>query len=448
MNETNEERDDMLGRELRAIDLPEERPDFFDALQAKLDAPLEKPAKRRFLVPMAGTAVAASIVASLLVVSAQRESDTSSRFAVPTTTTPSTSPATVPPEEKLTAIQVVARVEKAYAETKAIKGTLIQEFYAPAETEGAGNKTTHIIDLLYTSTGSLRSTEVDGDTTTNRYYDSTVGDQTEVRIEKGQPASVSVYKSMSGWYAGNVLFQSASGYAQTFRDSANTNLTEITFEGKDAWQLAKRLGKIEVRLVADKETGYPLQLSGSDNGKPVFVHTLKNFQVNPEFAATDFTPVIPKGAIVQADSNDALQRVTPEQASKLAGYPYVHPTYVPEGFQLVGISYKRSDTSMAGDGQQVIATVYRRGMATIEFVTSLRSTTDMRYLPWEGDVGWETMTQSVLTSGIYAGKQVDVEDDLLSSPTIYGDGNKVSFGIHGGVSHDELLKMANSITDK
>jgi hypothetical protein len=449
MMDSNEHRDDALGTELRGLDMPPERTDFFTDLQSELDAQRaqsKRAAKRRFLVPMAGTAVAASLVAAVLVVSAQQDNTGRGQMALPTTTVPTTN---LPPEEKLNAMQVVARIEQSFAETKAIKGTLVQEFFAAPGLPGEGTRSAQTIELLYTADGSIRSRETDdhGGGVTHRYYDPKSRTQTEVRVEADRTTAVAYENRAIGWYAGNSLFQSASGYAQSFRDEANTNVVEVTFDGKEAWQLEKRSGTHVVRLVADKQTGFPLQLSGTENSQPVFVHTLRDLEVNPTVKASDFTPVIPRGVTVERSDSD-MRRVTPVEASRLAGYSFVRPSYVPEGFALEGVWYQPQATSMGGDGREVVTALYRRGMATIEFVTSTRWSGEPsnRYLPWEGDVGWESVSQATLSGGIYSGKTVTVEDDLLSSPTIYGDGNKVSFGLHGGVSHDELLKMANSLT--
>jgi hypothetical protein len=434
--------DDELGAVLRDLDAPQHAAGFFENVRSEIDAS-PRPAKvrrlRPYLLGAAGTvSVAAAVLAAVLVLPNDQPS---SDVALPTTT--STNPAVTQPEviTPLLASQVAERISNTYMNASAVSGTVTVKGF-PDRSVGQTEDTTLSGSFALRADGSYVTESLDSEVKGRTTYDA-VTNTTRSYHPRGMEM-----------YGGSVIpLHSLTGLASRVRSLAvddSTTLKEIEYKGKPAWQLDVKVrteayGADTMRLIADKELAFPLYVHTTRKGVPYDEMTVDNVVLNRPFDNSALTAA-PKGWVQSTVDDGADWKImSPEQASRVAGYPVLLPADVPKGFRLATVMVTKDQTTMGGDRQNEVRRIYRAGLASFT-VSTFISTEPNLYDPLSGDDLSVTQTPVSLTSGPFAGQKASMAVSMHFGQRLWGGAaKKTMFYVEGDLSKDEMIAAIASL---
>lgn len=396
-----QERDEDLGRALRALDVPEHGPDFYARLARRLEEedalrPAPAPAPRRprrapgwVRPPMYVGAAAAAVLAVLLAVTTLLPGDERSPRPPGGVTQP-------PPTRLISATEVRARVSTALATLRSLSGEVAVECavgFGACFPPDEGGRTTLRWSFTTTAAGDERITGIGHRDDVS--YSAARGEQRVVSERFGPPLEAEV---VTGLPAGppdvaarpSVLRRDVASVVRAFLNTtSDVPVTEVTEQGRPAWRLATPVtpNKLagpgasgdQLEVVVDRESGFPLRITETLAGAFLNEVRLSNLVVDGPVDPAAFLLELPAG--VQPFRQDAgFRRVPLSQVDAAVGYDPVLPAAgLPAGYELAEVTVAAEAQSTGTEGgnprsRDVVSVAYRRGFDRIVVTTRTTGT--------------------------------------------------------------------------
>ena len=297
------DRDEELGRELRRLDVPDHRPEFFTELSRRLG---QKPARTNRPPPLYFGFAAAALVLVVFAVTTMLGGD-------------ATGPVTpLPPETRLiSATEVRARVSTALSSLDSLRGEVAIECavaFGECSPTDAGGRATLRWTFVTTAGGAERITAIGRRDDVG--YRPGPGEQWSVT--DGRPAATVI----SGLPPGppdfaarpSVLRRDVASVVRAFLATTDdVPVTEVVEQDRPAWRLVAPVtpNKLagpggsgdRLEVVVDRETGFPLRVTESLAGRFLHEVRLSKLEVNVPVDPSIFEPALPAG--VQPFRQDA-----------------------------------------------------------------------------------------------------------------------------------------------
>jgi outer membrane lipoprotein-sorting protein len=457
-------RDTELGDRLGRLDVPEHGPEFFSALEERLEA--EKAGARAAArgVPAAGAARTAAgrrrrawlthawipiPVAMVIVVLLWA-------FAGPLGID-SFRPGTAGAPE------IAQKAAAALSEAKALRGTLV--IVLPGGAEGARDEMRWT--FASSADGDFRLTGITR--VEDLGYDHRTGVQRAVSGGEGEPSFAS---EMTGLAAGPpdpgpadyVLERRIGAVVRALLGSPDVAVQEGEYEGRSAWTLSAdvQVNRISdtsadhMEVTVDQATGFPVRIVETRGGSFAQETRLEDLEIDPVLGEGAFLVDFPPDVeVIRTDAG--FRRVDRAflagEAAGLVGYLPVLPAEVPAGFVLTSVAVAEDGQSTGKEGMNpptpgVVSVMYRRGFDRL--IVSTRTVGADPALwsdPLASGEGYIDAPEKVtLASGALAGSTAEILVDMRAVPHLWAMNGALVVTVCGDLTRDELLAVVESLT--
>lgn len=464
------DRDERLGAELRGLDVPDHRPEFFAALAERLS---EEPAPSRrrrpgwlpppVLVGFAAAAVVVAVLAATTVFTGDG--------ATPFRPSPSQT-------RLISATEVRTRVSTALASLRSLSGEVAVECAIPRGDcfpPDAGGRSVLRWSFVTTATGDERITGIGRQD--DVAYDASRREQRA--LTDGRPAAQVISNLPPGppdqAARPSVLRRDVASVVRAFlTTTGEVPVTEVTEQGRPAWRLVTPVtpNKLagpgnsgdQLEVLVDRETGFPLRVTETLTGQFLHEVRLSNLVVDGPVDRAAFT--IDFGAGVTPFRQDVGFRAVPlSQVRAGVGYQPVLPApdSLPAGFQLAEVTVASTAQPTGTEGanpqsRNVLSVAYRRGFDRI--VVTTRATGTARRcsttLPgsdattcWadplaSGEGFRDEPVAFTVGAGALAGARAELVLSPRGVPHVWTMDDRLVTTVAGDASGDELRRMAES----
>ena len=400
-----------IGSDLRELEVPEHRAGFFDDLRDELAPRKARVTRPRLLL----VAAAAAIIAGALAFSLTRGS------------------------EVATAAQVRAAVEHALASTGSISGVLVINQHE------AGGLTARARFVL-SSTGAFRLANLG--TEGQEVYDparNTRTDSTRSELTRTTGLAAGPPDAEPELFRGGLVVAALA-------EMQDSRVDNVTYDGHPAWLLRTSTGTPgeQVLITVDRATGLPLDQRLLRDGHLTSEVRIEHARVSATEARIT-QPVPAPGQRVQV-TDLGFRRTSLADARNAAGYSPLVPKRLPHGFKLTHVVYaslSQPTNCCNPRSRHVISLSYRRGFEQITVTTRL---TGHNPSAWKDPFlfsGATTGTSRVtFTGGALAGNGGYLYSEPDEIPHIWAVGPQLVVTVAGTVTRDDLLRVANSLTQR
>lgn len=439
-------RDLELGAALRALDVPEHAPSFFDDLDLRLAATAApagtRTVRRRSRLRWRVRIVAAAAVIAIgVAVVGLPETDRSPSIAGP---------------EVASAAAVKARVRASLDAFRTMSGTIVAD--GPAQ--GAPRRWRFALDAR----GDFRlDGPAEGESMT---YDASTGVVRSAQRSASTGGDAVFYAERRGVAPGPpdlgpptwLLPDELGAYVRALLAAGDARVHEIEYEGRSAWRVdvdttpnavSPAFSGDRLEVTVDRETGFPVRVVESRAGKPLRQLRIERLTLDETLPAGTFSLVFPAGAEVMR-SDDGFRRVPLSGVAGVVGYAPLVPAHVPEGYSLAEVSVAR-EAAPTGAGaanppsHMVVSLAYRRGLDL--FLVTTREVGDARWTdplaPGEGFV--EHPEPVALATGALRGSEAQAVLSPHGVPHVWAVADGLVVTVAGDLSRAELVAVAGSL---
>lgn len=363
--------------------------------------------------------------------------------------------------EVATAAQVRATVSQAWASAERVSGDLVVEsgeVYGPGERRWA---------FILTTRGDFRLTDL------------TRGGEVAYDAGRGVERSLSVSESIQdegqlfaserrGLAPGlpdqgpstSILDRNLGSVVRALAAGGGGSVREVMYRGRPAWLLdtdirasllEPELSPNHLQVTVDRQTGFPVRVVATHDGRLVYETRLEGLRVDPPLSEDAFRIEFPPGVEVHR-SDERFRRVSLDRAAEIVGYDPLVPAWVPEGYELseVAVSTKPSFTGTEGGNPavpKIVSLSYRRGLD--QFLVTIRPVGGDPSAwsdPLSSGEGFVDEPESVVFSGgILGGRTGQLLIDPLSIPHVWGMTEDLVITVSGDLTRAELLRVAGSL---
>ena len=261
-------------------------------------------------------------------------------------------------------------------------------------------------------------------------------------------------------YAGEWVLQRRLGsLVRALLAAPDSQVTETTYEGRDAWVLDVA---VEPNLVADysadrlevtvdQDTGFPARVVATYQGNLVQEMRLESLEIDPVLPEDAFDLALPAG--VDAFPQDmGFVRVVPDAVADAVEYAPVTPEWLPEGYELSTVAVASEAQATGKEGMNppsrgVVSMVYRRGFDRFVVTTRLTGTDPAAWSdPLSGGEGFIDRPEEItLASGVFAGGRAERVVDPNSVPHLWVLGDELVLTVAGDLTAEEIVQVAESL---
>lgn len=446
-------RDEILGAALRELEVPEHRPGFHARLHHLLaeerrlrlaDVHRRSRARRRRLSWTIRLAAAAAVVSAAAIVGFPH-TDTGPRPA--------------------TAAEVKARVAGALASARTMSGEIAYHATDPL----TGSSRTRWSFAL-TAKGDFRLRQAGGES--DVAYDAGHG------VERSLNESASIQDEptlfateRTGLAPGRpdpgpsdwLLQRDLGAVVRAVRAAQDPRVETTTYNGRPAWQLDVPVPTNAIypdadrfQITVDQETGMPVFVVATLDGKFKSELRVENLAVDPELARDAFTLTFPRDVSVQ-ETDDGFRRVTLNEVADAVGYAPLVPAVVPGGYRLaeVAIAHRSAPTDVEGanpPSRSVVSLSYRRGLDQFIVTTRLRHVPDSADR-WSDPLGTgegfrDTPENITLQGGALSGLRAELLIVPRNVPHLWTLTENLVVTVSGDLSRAELVSVAQSLESR
>lgn len=456
-----DERDERLGYELRALDVPDHGPDFFLRLSERLEeapaATVHRPRWQR--PPMLMMMAIAAVVVGLVAMSTQFTRNEGSPLRPQT-----------PEPELITATEIRSRLSIALAALRSLTGEITIDCVASCPYP-TGGPTAHW-SFVTTAAGDMRVTGIGSP---DDYAYSATRRELRIVTANGPRLTAQVTTNVApgppDFPPRSPLARQAASMLQAFPGTIyEVPVTEVTEQDRPAWRMVTPVvpNKLagpgrsadQIEVVVDRQTGFPVRTTETFGGKLLNEVRLSNLVVNGPVDPASFTFEVPAG--VQVFARDAgFHPVNLGEVEALVGYRPVLPTAasIPPGFLLSEVTVSTVAVTPGSEGMnapspRVVSVTYRRGFDRIT-VTTRASGGAVACSPavhatcfsdplasGEGDL--DNPERFTVHAGALAGAQADLLISPRSTPHVWTVDDRLVVTVAGDVNGGELKQMAES----
>jgi outer membrane lipoprotein-sorting protein len=465
--------DNGLGERLRELEVPEHAPEFFANLEAKLEA---EAASRGRAEATAPTSARASDARGGF----GRRTGGRDRVAVGRRGWWRLAWAPVPVAlvvlallwafagplgigflrpQTASAAEIKQKMAAVLSEAKSIKSRLVVGYYDEA-TERLDETRWNVVTTAqgdFRLTGLARSEDL-------AYEASTGIQRVIVGGENGEPLVASELTGLApGWPdpgpADWVLVRDLGSVVRAMLAADDPSVAEASFEGRAVWVLSanvepNRLSTVSgdhIEVTVDQQTGFPVKVSESKEGRLLQEVRLEGVQIDPVLAADQFTLSFPEG--VEVERNDqGFRRVSLGEVAGVVGYHPLVPDVVPEGYRLTEIAVSREGGPTGKEGMNpvtggVVSLAYRRGFDRVIVTTRLVGDDPSLWSdPLASGEGFvDNPEKLTLDAGSFAGSKAELLVDPRAVPHLWATNGTLVLTVSGDLTRAELLAVAESL---
>jgi hypothetical protein len=452
---TGEARDEVLGAAIRELEVPEHRPGFHAAVEARLRgeavARVPSPPAGRHRRPRQpvlrpgpwawGLSAAAVIALAVLVV---------------TSTLPGTRPRVA------TAAEVRRTVARAWAQADSVSGELV---WRGGEVFDGG---TSRWSFILTASGDFRLDDLIRDGSV--VYDAQRGVERNIGPSESIPGSGVLFSSeRSGLPPGppdqgpipyTSLQRGLGSVVRALASGGGGTVSETTYEARPAWLLdtdiranllVPELSPNHLRVTVDQETGLPVRVIATHDDRFMWESRIEDAKVNEPLAEDAFRLDFPPGAEVFREDL-GFRRISLDEIEGIVGYDPLVPSWLPEGYELAEITASRKPSFTGGEAANppvgdVVSLSYRRGLD--QFIVTTRPVGPDPSLwsdPLPSGEGYPDEPERVtVRSGALAGETGELLIDPLAIPHVWVKTDRLVVTVSGDLTRDELLRVAESL---
>jgi hypothetical protein len=429
-------RDLELGAALRALDVPDHAPPFFDDLERRLaSAPAWPPRRRprlRFGLRIAAVAAAVGVVATVAGWPRAEETQVAS------------------------AAVVKERVEASLDSLRTLSGVIVTS--GPRADDGRRFR------FALDAKGDFR---LDGPTPGETIaYDSSSGVIRSAAHSASMGGSTLFYAERRGVAPGPPDVEPASwllpdelgAYVRALLAAGDPGVRDVTYEGRPAWHvevdtvpntIVPAFSGDRLEITVDRETGIPVRVVESKAGTVLHELRIEGLAVDAPFPADTFRPAFPANAEVMR-SDGGFRRVPLDEVAGLVGYAPLLPSAAPDGFEqsevAVATDAGRTGTEAGNPAsRQVVSLAYRRGLDRFVVTTRLSGSAAWSdpLAPGEGYV--DQPERVTIGTGVLAGADAQVLLSPHGVPHLWTVANGLVVTIAGDLSRAELVSVAGSL---
>jgi outer membrane lipoprotein-sorting protein len=445
-------RDEILGAALRELEVPEHRPDFHarlhyllaDERSARLAEERRRTRSRRRLSWTIRLAAAAAVVSAAAIVGFPH-TDAGPRPA--------------------TAAEVKARVADALASVRTMSGEIAYEATDPLTGSSRSRWS-----FALTAKGDFRLRQANGGT--DFAYDAAQG----VERSLNQSASIQNEPTLFGTESKGLapgrpdpgpsdwlLQRDLGAVVRAMRAAEDPRVETTTYKGRPAWLVDVPVPTNAIypdadrfQITVDQETGIPVRVIATLDGKFKSELRVENLAVDPELAHDAFTLTFPHDVSVN-ETDAGFRRVSLDEVAGAVGYAPLVPAVVPEGYGLAEVAVARRSAPTGVEGgnppsRDVVSLSYRRGLD--QFII----TTRLRQVPgsvdrWDDPLGSgegirDTPENITLEGGALSGLRADLLIAPRSVPHLWTLTENLVVTVSGDLSRAELLSVAQSLESR
>lgn len=458
------ERDEHLGQELRALDVPDHRPGFFTDLAARLEhEKVRPPVWRRPPLLVGAAAVLLALVALGALLPGGRNDPVAPR---------------APATQLISASEVRTRVSTALSSLRSLTGEVTVECavgFGPCTPPEAGGRTTLRWSFTATAAGDERITGIGRRDDVS--YRAARGEQ-RAWTEDGAQVITRLPPGPPDFLARpSVLRRDVASVVRAFLSTTDdVPVAEVTEQGRPAWRLVTPVtpNKLagpggsgdRLEVVVDRESGFPLRITETLAGAFLHEVRLSNLVVDAPVDQSQFVLDLPAGA--QPFRQDAGFRSVPlNQVEAAVGYQPVLPTAagLPRGYQLAEVTVATQARPTGTEGANppsrgVVSVAYRRGFDRI-VVTTRRTgmarpcaalpgpagsgTTACWADPLASGEGFVDQPQRFTAAGgALAGARAELVVSPRGVPHVWTVDDRLVVTVAGDASAEELRRLAES----
>jgi hypothetical protein len=438
-------RDELLGRILRELRVPEHGPRFWEQFEAKIAGPSKPP--RRLLRRPGQLLVAAAVVLAVLgiVISLQPG----------------------PPAPPALAEIVKQRVAGAMDRLRTLEGEAVLHSRLPAivaRTHHQPRASTQRVRFVFAADGSFRTRALGS--SQDVAYDARTGIESAVTTSASLGGVGRFFVEQRGLAPGApdqgaepfAIEQQLGTVVHALLAARDPRVRPATYLGRPAWQvtfqqtLPGHEGVLRTTVTVDRRTGLPVAVHQA--GSPASLGSsdlrITRLQVNRPLPRRTFTIAFPAGAAVTHE-DFGFRRVPLKRAASLAGYRPLVAEALPGGLQLSQVSYAERAGATAGGtnppSQKVVSLAYRRGFEQAIITTRRAGAAPGRWRdPFQTPGGpTAAVRQVTLIGGALGGDQAYVVVQPGSAPHLWAVGHGLAVTIAGDLSAAELIHTAESL---
>ena len=468
------DRDERLGRELRALDVPEHRPGFFSRLAQRLEQEKDighgRPRLPWARPPLLLGAAAAAVVVALVAVSTVLPGADDD----PITPRP-------PATRLISATEVRTRVSTALSSLRSLSGEVTVECAVPfgaCAPPGAGGRTALRWNFTTTAAGDERITGIgrrdDVSYSAARREQRVVSDEfgLEARVVTNLPPGPPDIAARP-----SVLRRDVASVVRAFlATTGDVPVTEVTEQGRPAWRLVASVAPNplagpggsgdQLEVVVDRESGFPLRITETLAGEFLREVRLSDLEVDGPVDPDMFVLDLPAG--VETVRRDAGFRSVPlAEVETAVGYRPVLPGDVPPGYELaeVTVAAQAQPTGTEGGNppsRRIVSVAYRRGFDRIVVTTrqtgTARPCATLTGPPGSGPTAcWSDPLASgegfvdqperlTVNGGSLAGARAELVVSPRGVPHVWSVDDRLVVTVAGDASPQELRRMVESFS--
>jgi hypothetical protein len=463
------ERDEVLGRALRSLDVPAHGPQFYARLVERLERetaegrPRRRPGlPRPLMLGLAAAAVVLAMVAASTVFTGNGRSPVGPGPAG---------------TRLISATEVRTRVSTALASLRSLSGHVTVECAisvgecAPPTT---GGRTTLEWSFVTTSAGDERVTAVGRPDDLS--YSAARREQRMISSDGGRIAAQVRTNLPPGppdlSDRGSVLRRDVASVVRAFlATTSEAPVTEVTEQGRAAWRLvtgvvpnkeaAPGTSADQLEVVVDRQSGFPLRVTETFQGRFLSEVRLSDLVVDGPVDPASFLLDLPAG--VQPFRQDSgFRSVTLPQVASLVGYTPVLPApgALPAGYQRAEVTVAPVEAGGIGNEgmspplRNVVSVAYRRGFDRI--VVTTRSVTGPACTAaptnvscWADPVAtgegfFDQPERYTVAGGALNGAQAELVISPQGVPHVWTIDSRLVVTVAGDASAAELRRLAAS----
>jgi hypothetical protein len=448
-------RDAELGAALRALDVPEHRPEFYAELHSLLarertgrlsDAPRRRTSRTRWSLRVALVAAVAAL-AFLAYDLLRSENGPAPSIVV---------------VENATAAEIQAQVRQALEAAGALSGILIEDG-ALQDDEFRGR-------FLLTANGGFRLSGQSPLMLEEEYaYDAGRGVERLFTRHADGSVSAGIRRGVApGWPdpapSDWILPGQFGSLVRAFLAAEDPSVREVTYDGRPAWRLevdavpsgvVPELTGDSFAITVDQETGMPVEVTETQGSALRRQIRIEGLAVDPPVPPNAFTLTFPEGARPTV-LDHGFARVPLADVQGLVGYAPLVPAWLPEGYELAEVAVAPGNTG-APTGVEgsnppstdVVSLSFRRGLDQVLVTTRLRHVPDWPDL-WSdplatGEGYVDSPERIVARRGALSGVELNLLIVPRNVPHVWALTDALVVTVSGDLGRNELVRVTESL---
>jgi hypothetical protein len=449
-------RDRELGGALRALEVPEHRPEFHAELRRRLAeqsaAGLHDARRRRTRRGAGRWALRAALVAAVGALA----------FVAYDAFRSEESPAPgLGVVETATAAEIKAQVRQALSSVRNLSGVLVYD--------GSDQGDERRWRFVLTDRGDFRLTGLN--LVDNIAYDASTGVERSLNPSASMGGDTLFPAERSGIAPGPpdpgpsmwLLPRDFGAFVRALLAAEDPRVREVAYEGRKAWRLdvavlpnavVPQFSGDGFEITVDRDTGIPVRVVETKAGAFFRELRIEQLAVDKEIPRRTFTIDFPADAEVMR-SDDGFRRPGGlDQVAGLVGYRPLAPEWGPEGYELSEVAVAPGRGFPTGaeagnpDSTDVVSLSYRRGLDQFLVTTRLRHVPgfpDVWDDPFRGEgLVWQP-EEVVARRGALSGVELNLVIVPRTLPHVWGLTDELVVTVSGDLSRSELLHIAESL---